>query len=110
MSTATRTARPKRFRETAEYAGMMSRMVKAFGKRVETGDIASLPLLAQTRDELDAVIDTTVRRLYLEHGYSWSEIGRDLGITRQAARQRYVHLVPERPADRRSGDARRRAV
>ncbi len=114
MSTATTPAatatKPKRYRETSDFAAMMSRMVKAFGRRVASGDIASLALMAETRAELDAAIDATVARLYLEHDYSWTEIGRDLGITRQAARQKYAHLVVgQRPADRRSGQARRGA-
>jgi hypothetical protein len=79
--------------ETSSFARMMIRMTRAYTRRIATGDIASLPLLASLRDEVDRAIDTAVVELYTRHGYSWTDVGRELGITRQAARQRFVAAV-----------------
>jgi predicted ArsR family transcriptional regulator len=34
-----------------------------------------------------------VIRLVQDEGWSWSQIGAELGVTREAARQRFGHLV-----------------
>jgi hypothetical protein len=39
------------------------------------------------------VLDAAVIRLVQDDGYSWAMIGHDLGISRQAAQQRFGHLV-----------------
>ena len=84
---------PKRVVETADFARMMIRMTRAYTRRVAAGDLASLPLLAGLRDEVDRAIGVAVVELYTRHEYSWTDVGRELGITRQAARQRFAHLV-----------------
>ncbi|MEX2626675.1 MAG: hypothetical protein WD225_07305 [Ilumatobacteraceae bacterium] len=42
-----------------------------------------------------------------EHGWNWARIGRLLGRSRQAVRQRYVRLVPSTPARDPAGDHER---
>jgi hypothetical protein len=97
-------AAPRRGRdvETPEYAGFARRILRAMGRRVGAGDIAALPELVALRDELDAVIGESVAALRSEpHCYSWQEIADRLGVSRQAAQQRWGHL--ETIGHRRSG-------
>lgn len=53
------------------------------------GDLESLAELVALDAELQATIQRTVDRLRSEHGFSWGEIGRVLGVSRQAAQQRF---------------------
>ena len=48
--------------------------------------------------ELDKVADleAAVIRLVQDEGYSWSMVGAELGVSRQAAQQRFGHLVKSR--------------
>jgi hypothetical protein len=47
-----------------------------------------LPLVSSLADEIDTAIAEAVKGLRAS-GYSWAEIGARLGITRQAAQQRW---------------------
>lgn len=80
----------KRYVETAEYGGMVRRMVRAYGRRVSegAGDIAELSTLAALASDVDAIIADAVVGLH-DAGYSWAEIGKELGVTRQNVHQRY---------------------
>lgn len=42
------------------------------------------------------VMDAAVIRLVEQEGYSWAQVGAELGVTRQAAQQRFGHLVKSR--------------
>lgn len=93
---AARRAEARRTREVepADLAAAAKRMVKALGKRA-AADLEALALL----NGLHAVIDeqmaasiTAARRgdaLAGDHRYSWADVGRVLGVTRQAAQMRY---------------------
>lgn len=74
--------------ETPEYVRMMHRMMRGLGRRVAGMDVASLPELAAVADIANGVLRDTARKLH-DQGYSWGEIGRELGITRQGAYQRF---------------------
>ena len=50
----------------------------------------ALSLLVGLAEEIDAAMAEAVKGLRM-HGYSWAEIGARLGITRQAAQQRWGH-------------------
>jgi len=73
---------------------MVRRMIAAYGRRVAGGDLAELEQLVALRTELDAEIDAAARALHEgtddRPGYSWTDIGRVLGITRQSARERFT--------------------
>lgn len=73
------------------YAAFMRRAVKAYGKRV-SGDVEALAELAELDRLLEDATREAVAVLRSEEGgaYSWSEIGRVLGITKQAAAQRFA--------------------
>lgn len=82
----------KSYTESAEFGAMVSRMVRAYGRRAAT-DIDTFAKLVAQRAELDAAIDEAARALHAgtetQPGHSWTEIANVLGVTRQGARQRY---------------------
>ena len=60
----------------------------AFAHRIAGGDIDSLSLLTGLAGDIDTAIAAAVTGLRA-FGYSWADIGNRLGITRQAAQQRW---------------------
>lgn len=80
--------RTKRIRETGEYGAMVRRMIRAYGRRVADRDVEALAGLAALRTDLDAAVQLAVDGLR-ETGYSWGDIARVLGTSRQGAQQRY---------------------
>ncbi len=54
------------------------------------GDLPDLPALAELQDRMTRAVADAVARLHDECGYSWTEIGAELGVSRQAARQRFA--------------------
>ena len=80
--------RPGRVVENDEYAAFARRVLRAYARRVATGDIEALTLMADLASEIDTAIGQAVTGLRA-FGYSWAEIGSRLGITRQAAQQRW---------------------
>ena len=76
--------------ENDEYAAFARRVLRAYSRRIALGDIEALTLLVILADDLDDNISQAVKGLR-EFGYSWAEIGSRLGITRQAAQQRWGH-------------------
>lgn len=85
-----RTGRPRRRMvvENDEFAAFARRIIRAHGKRVAAGDVEALTDLVALSTVLDTVIANAVKGLR-GHGYSWAEIGARLGISRQAAQQRW---------------------
>ena len=79
--------RPKTV-ENDEYAAFLRRAIRAFGRRMGQGDIDALADAAFLADQLDTAIRTAIKGLRAR-GYSWADIGRQLGVTRQAAQQRW---------------------
>lgn len=80
--------------ETAEYATFVRRITRAYSRRVGEGqDIGSLGELVRLRADVDAAITAAAIALHAGDentpGHSWGEIGRELGITRQSARERF---------------------
>jgi hypothetical protein len=87
----TTTEQPKRARrtvETADFCAMMSRMIRAHRKRVAAGSAEDLADLVALRAELDEAINEGAQALH-DSGLSWTEIAAALGVSRQAARQRF---------------------
>ncbi len=74
--------------ENDTYLVFVARVIKAAGKRIAQGDVDSLPDLAALTQDLDTALITAVRGLR-EFGYSWEQIASRLGVTRQAAQQRW---------------------
>lgn len=88
-STVNTSLTPKRLIEVPAYAGMVRRVTTALGRRVASGDLGGLAELVALSEHLDTVIINTIAKLRIEHGYSWAEIGRELGVSKQAAQQRW---------------------
>ena len=82
------TKRRPRAVENYDYAAFLRRIIRAFGRRIAAGDIDALADAAYLSAQLDATIKDAITGLR-ERGYSWADIGRQLGVTRQAAQQRW---------------------
>jgi hypothetical protein len=80
--------RRRRVVENDEYAAFIRRAVRAYGRRVAHGDIEALRDLITLATELETATDTAVAGLRA-FGYSWGEIAHRIGVTRQAAWQRW---------------------
>jgi hypothetical protein len=76
--------------ENDEYAAFARRVLRAYARRVADGDVEALTFMLGLSAEIDSAIGQAVTGLR-EFGYSWAEIGSRLGITRQAAQQRWGH-------------------
>jgi len=74
--------------ENDEYAAFTRRILRAYARRIATGDIDALTLMLGLSAEIDTAIAQAVTGLRA-FGYSWADIGSRLGITRQAAQQRW---------------------
>ena len=76
--------------ENDEYSAFARRILRAYGRRIADGDVEALTLMVGLAAEIDDAISQAVKGLR-KSGYSWAEIGSRLGITRQAAQQRWGH-------------------
>ncbi|WP_433652082.1 hypothetical protein ACQP2C_06355 [Micromonospora zamorensis] len=74
--------------ENDEFAAFGRRIIRAHGRRVATGDVEALRDLVALSSVIDDAIGEAVIGLRA-FGYSWSEIGSRLGISKQAAQQRW---------------------
>lgn len=83
------TGRTPRVVENSDFTAFSRRILRAAGRRIAAGDVDALPELAALSAELDAAITTAVTGLRAA-GYSWGEIASRLGVTRQAAHQRWA--------------------
>lgn len=76
--------------ETRDYIdGFLRRAIAGAGRRLVDADPEDLAALVAARDELNQVIAAAVPAMRDRYGWSWSEIGRALGVSRQAAQQAY---------------------
>ena len=80
--------RRRRRVENDEYASFIRRAIRAYAKRVAAGDVDALADMTGLATELDEAIAQTVLGLR-ESGYSWADIAARLGVSRQAAQQRW---------------------
>jgi hypothetical protein len=95
-SAVNRSLTPKRRRrvvENDEYSAFVQRAIRAYSRRIAAGDIDALTGMAALADDLDAAIRHAITGLR-NRGYSWADIGNRLGITRQAAQQRWGGDTP----------------
>ena len=81
--------RRKRVTENDEYAAFLTRAIRAYKRRIASGDIDALTAMAILATDLDHAMSEAITGLRARHGYSWADIGTRLGITRQAAQQRW---------------------
>jgi hypothetical protein len=74
--------------ENDEYAAFVRRILHAHSRRAGDGDVEALALMLDLAEEIDTAMAEAFKDLRA-CGYSWAEIGSRLGITRQAAQQRW---------------------
>jgi len=79
--------------ENDAYAAFTRRVIRAYARRVATGDVEALTDLVGLATQLDTAILAAVTGLRA-CGYSWTEIATRLGITRRAAHQRWGGHTP----------------
>jgi hypothetical protein len=85
--------RRRRIAENDEYAAFARRVIAAYSRRVAHGDIDAITGMAALADDLDNAIRAAITGLRAR-GYSWADIGSRLGVTRQAAQQRWGGDAP----------------
>ena len=74
--------------ENTAYAAFARRILRAYARRISAGDIDALADITILAADIDNAIRHAVTGLRTA-GYSWAEIGARLGVTRQAAQQRW---------------------
>jgi hypothetical protein len=80
--------RPYRVVENDEYAAFLRRVIRAYSRRVASGDIEAITTMAALADDLEDATRQAINELNA-FGYSWADIAMRLGITRQGAQQRW---------------------
>jgi hypothetical protein len=78
----------RRVVENDDYAAFVRRVIRAYSRRVAAGDIDAITAMVATAREMDTAIGDAITGLRAI-GYSWADIALRLGITRQAAQQRW---------------------
>jgi hypothetical protein len=81
--------RSTRVTENGEYAAFLRRVIRAYSRRVGSGDIDALADMTRLAEHLDQAITEAVSGLRTGAGYSWADIALRLGISRQATQQRW---------------------
>jgi uncharacterized MAPEG superfamily protein len=74
--------------ENDDYAAFTQRVIAAHGRRIARGDIEGLATLAGLADDIDTALREAITGLRAA-GFSWADIATRLGVTRQAAQQRW---------------------
>jgi len=74
--------------ENPEVAAFGRRIIRAHGRRVAASDVEGLADLLALSSEVERATQEAVDGLRAR-GYSWTEIAGRLGLTRQAAQQRW---------------------
>lgn len=75
--------------EAPDMAAFLRRTMRAMVRRAADGDQEVLAALVETRAQLDEALRDAARALH-DRGHSWAFIGNELGMTRQAAFQRFA--------------------
>jgi hypothetical protein len=69
---------------------MVARVMRAMVRRAELGDVAAVEELARLERLTGELLGEAARAAHAGDGaYSWTEIGLAIGVSRQAARQRF---------------------
>jgi len=79
----------RRPKETSEVAAGARRMIRAVGVRIGDGDLDSFSYLLDLHETIDEATRYACAKLRADHGVSWADIALRLGVTRQAAAQKW---------------------
>jgi len=80
--------RPYRVVENDEYVAFLRRVIRAYSRRVATGDVEAITVMVALASDLEEATRQAITGLR-GFGYSWADIAMRLGITRQGAQQRW---------------------
>lgn len=80
--------------EADQYGAFVRRIVRAYRRRIADRDIEGLTGLATLQADVDQAVTEAVRDL-LAQDYSWADIGKALGMTRQGAQQKYGKRIAQ---------------
>lgn len=76
--------------EAPDMAAFMCRVARALVRRAADGDLEVLSALAKADDAVADAMVQAARELHEgRYQYTWAQIADQLGITRQAAQQRF---------------------
>lgn len=75
--------------ENHDYAAMLTRMLRSYRIRIAEGDIEDLAEFVRLVDHANTLLRLAALDVKEAGGYSWAEVAAPLGITRQAAYQRW---------------------
>ena len=81
---------PKRERETPDYVAGMRRLIRALLKRVSAGDVEEFVQFKILKQDLKQAEQEAATALNEECDYSWEQIGRTWGLTKQGAQQKWA--------------------
>src|ERR1700704_5303420 len=74
--------------ENNEYAAFLRRVIRAYSRRVASGDVEAIAAMNRLAIDLEEATRQAITGLR-GFGYSWADIAMRLGITRQGAQQRW---------------------
>lgn len=86
----------KRRHEAPQMEAMIRRSLMALARRAGEGDLEALEGMAQLDHDMTGLLGAAVAG-YRSKGYSWAAVAVPLGVTRQAAQQRF-HWATVDPA------------
>lgn len=78
--------------ETPEYAKFVRRILRGYARRVAVADEVDLAEMDKIGRDFDEIMVTAIAG-QLARGRSWTYVAAGLGVSRQAARQRWSDRV-----------------
>ncbi|GIH10301.1 hypothetical protein Rhe02_83680 [Rhizocola hellebori] len=75
--------------ENKAFDAFARRILRAYARRVSSGDIEALAMLAGLQEDLDYAIANAVCGLR-DFGYSWTDVAARLGVAKQTAHERWT--------------------
>jgi hypothetical protein len=93
--------------ENPAFAAFLRRILRAYARQAGGGDLDALGDLARLLDEIDGhLVDVIAMLRHEPWSYSWRQIADALGISRQAAQQRFGKAGGARRAGGQPGSLR----
>lgn len=81
--------RKRRHVENQDFRALLGRLLRALARRVSEGDSEDLALLASLSRDIDRLLADAIAGQRAGGDVSWKRIADALGVTRQAAQQRF---------------------
>lgn len=93
--------KPSRRHEAPEIGAAARRFIRSLVRRGGEGDTEALEQLRDMQAFLQAAITECGQAMHDEAGYSYTDLAKVMGISRQGARQRFT--TPPAPVDPHAG-------